>query len=217
MTTNIKNKLDGIIKKYFYDTAKNIPNPCSDNKCIFFAIILITLSFIFALIEIELEGKFGWAEQTPTPNLGAAKNSLTLYHLYMALFMFLAFATIFFVNSEINSANLIYMFAIVLWFFTLEDLFWFVLNPNYKLPGLKNAWWHNKIDNRFPIIYIIFPILSTFLAFYVGYGYTYVNTLLVILIGIAIVIMISPIYHVIYNKTHKNIYKNKNLKNEKKH
>ena len=86
MTTNRKNKLDGLIKKYFYDSAKNIPNPCSDNKCIFFIIILITLSFIFALIEIELEGKFGWAEQTPTPNLGAAKNSLTLSHNSLLFF-----------------------------------------------------------------------------------------------------------------------------------
>ena len=217
MTSNLKNNINNIINKYFYNTAKNVPNPCSDNKCIFFIILLITLSFLFALIEIELEGKFGWAEQTPTPNLGNSKSSLTLYHLYMAMFMFLAFATIFFVNSEINGANLTYMFAIVLWFFTLEDLFWFVLNPNYKLPGLKNAWWHNKINNRFPIIYILFPVISTFLAFYVGYGYTYVNSLLVILIGVAIVIMFSPIYHVIYEKTHDNIYKYKNLKDDKKH
>tara|TARA_Y100001972_G_scaffold116043_1_gene153435 strand:- start:1262 stop:1915 length:654 start_codon:yes stop_codon:yes gene_type:complete len=216
MKTNIQNKFNDIIKTYFYDTSRNKPNPCSDNKCIFFAIILVILSFLFALIEIELEGKFGWSEQTPTPNIGSTKNSLTLYHLYMALFMFLAFATIFFVNSDITINNLIYMFAIVLWFFTLEDLFWFVLNPNYKLPGLKDAWWHNKIDNRLPVIYILFPILSTFLAFYVGYGYSYINTLLVILIGVAIVIMISPIYHIIYEKTHKNIYEYKNLKEDKK-
>ena len=216
MITNIQNKFNHIIQKYFYDTRGNVPIPCINNKCILFSILLVFLSLIFALIEIELEGKYGWSEQTPTPNLGSTKNSLTLYHLYMALFIFLTFSTIFFVNSEITIYNTIYMFAMVLWFFTLEDLFWFVLNPNYKLTGLKDAWWHNKIENIFPIIYIVFPILSTVLSFYIGYGYVYVNTLLVILIGIAIVIMISPLYHIIYEKTHKNIYKNKELNNTKK-
>ena len=217
MKTNIQNKINDIIQKFYYNTKDNIPIPCMNNKCILFSVMLVLLSLIFALIEIELEGKYGWGEQTPTPNLGSTKNSLTMYHLYMALFIFLVFATIFFVNSEVTPFNLIYMFAMVLWFFTLEDFFWFTLNPNYKLPGLRDAWWHNKISNIFPIIYIVFPIISTILSFYVGYGYVYVNNLLVILIGVAIIVMISPLYHIIYERTHKNIYENKELRDDEKH
>jgi len=195
----------------------NLPNPCIKDKCTFFAIILLIMSLLFALVEIELEGKFGWSEQTPTPNIGSSKSSLTLYHLYMAMFMFTAFVAIFFVNGDVTTSNVLYMFAMALWFFTLEDIFWFILNPNYKLPGLKHAWWHNKISNTVPVIYILFPIISTLIANFAGYSDAYTKTIMIILIGVASIIILSPIYHSIYEKTHNEIYKSKNLKEESKH
>ena len=45
------------------------PPICINQECVLFSSLVVILAFIFALIEIEMEGKHGWGEKLPTPNL----------------------------------------------------------------------------------------------------------------------------------------------------
>ena len=88
--------------------------------------------------------------------------------------MFLVFSSVFFMNPrKFNIANLAYIFAYTLIFFTLEDFYWFVLNPYYTLDGTnlktgKKAWWHYKIGSV-PVLYIALPLIALSLCMYAGY------------------------------------------------
>ena len=82
----------------------------------------------------------------------------------------------------------------ILIFFTLEDFFWFILNPHYKITGINKGWWHHKIG-YIPILYIAFPIISLLLTYSVNYHHTFLKSMVTILIGMITVIVISPLYH----------------------
>ena len=82
----------------------NFPSICMNNRCILFSVLVVILAVIFALIEIEIEGKKGWGTDLPTPYLGKDKKSIKLYHLYIFLFIFFTFNMIFFINS--NTLNI---------------------------------------------------------------------------------------------------------------
>ena len=49
---------------------------------------ILFISLIYALIEIEIEGKNGWMKNLPTPYVVRfGDKNMTLYHIYMLLFM----------------------------------------------------------------------------------------------------------------------------------
>ena len=63
------------------------------------SLLVFIISLIYALIEIEIEGKHGWCKYLPTTKkfLG----HLTLYHTYMLLFIFFTFCLIFYPRYEL--------------------------------------------------------------------------------------------------------------------
>ena len=61
----------------------NFPSICMNNSCVLFSVLVVILAVIFALIEIEIEGKKGWGEELPTPYLWSDKKSIKLYHFYV--------------------------------------------------------------------------------------------------------------------------------------
>lgn len=109
-------------------------------------------AIILALLEIEIEGKYGWAENLPTwyrvttrPakiwSLFFLHKPLTGYHLFLIMFMLWVFHIQYFSGTHWTFwSEFITLSRLFLWFM-LEDYVWFVLNPHYK--GLDGKiWWH---------------------------------------------------------------------------
>lgn len=117
---------------------------------------LVLAAACFALIEIQVEGSSGWAANLPTWKLKSAwwhrlfpGRPLTGYHLYVVLFSIImahlpfAFGLPWTRTGEMRSV------AFVLFFWVLEDFFWFVFNPHFgvrrfrsrHIPWHAPAWW----------------------------------------------------------------------------
>ena len=123
---------------------------------------VFVLALVYAAIEIEIEGPDGWAKNLPTPQnfLG----HLSLYHVYM---IFLAVCILsgfyYFRNTAIKTESshvvepkkrpnlalrILTVIGQILWmlifFFLIQDLLWFVLNPSYTINGYcaSKIPWH---------------------------------------------------------------------------
>ncbi len=176
--------------------------PEGGGGCFLFSILIILLAVFLALIEIEIEGDCGWAECLPTPNLTRSKGSLTLYHVFMAIFLVLVLNSLFFIKPEkFTWKNFLYSISMLLLLFTLEDLFWFILNPHFQIQGINNAWWHFRIGSV-PGIYVILPLLAAFLAGISGYIKVFWKNLVVMLVGLGVIVLLAPLYHRFYSYMH---------------
>src|SRR5436190_23540277 len=103
-----------------------------------FFITLAIVSWLFALLEIQIEGSNGWAAGLPTwrvenrwTRLLYSSKTLTGYHLYIQLFtlaiVHLPFGlslTQFTWHAEAR------VLSFFIFFWILEDFLWFVLNPH---------------------------------------------------------------------------------------
>lgn len=107
---------------------------------------------VFALLEVQIEGKAGWASGLPTwrvenrwTRLLLGRRAVTGYHLYSHLFVLLLlhlpYALYLVVPGWRYEARII-AFGLFLWI--AEDFCWFVLNPAYGLRAFRpeHAWWH---------------------------------------------------------------------------
>jgi hypothetical protein len=117
-----------------------------------FVTALVTTAWLFALLEIQIEGAAGWASRLPTWRfenrwtrriLGG--RAITGYHLYFQLFLatmaHLPFA-LGLTAPSLQAEWRILSFLILFW--VLEDFLWFVLNPAYGVRrfNAEHAWWH---------------------------------------------------------------------------
>ena len=192
-------------KNFF--TKDELPSVCSNEWCVMFTILTVILALIFACIEIEIEGPCGWADKLPTPATGSNRKSLTIYHYLIFCLMFFVFCSIFFINPrKFNIANLAFIFAYVLLFFTLEDFYWFSLNPYYEMDGTniktgKKAWWHYKIGSC-PALYIAGPLMACGLCMLAGYTKTFIKSSVILIISTILVILVSPVYQKFYKHHH---------------
>jgi len=130
---------------------------------------------IIACVEIEAEGKHGWAEKMPTwyrttgfwavlyGRLMGGK-PLTGYHTFMFFFPALLFHAHFFMGVPWSGAQELKAWAMYFAWCPLWDYFWFVLNPHYTGKFRKDfVWWHAKspwIFGLFPADYAIALVLS---------------------------------------------------------
>lgn len=119
---------------------------------IVFALFVIMVATLFALIEIQIEGADGWAEKLPTWRV---KNKLTQFFLGGRP---LTGYHLFFFSFILSVAHLPYglgflaptwaaelrIAAFIIFFFIVEDFLWFVLNPAFGLSKFKASqiWWH---------------------------------------------------------------------------
>ena len=140
------------------------------------ALYWFVFAAVVACIEIEAEGKFGWAEKMPTwyrtTGFAAALycrlmggKPLTGYHLFMFFFPVMLFHAPFFmgvawsVSAELMAWSMYFAWC-VLW-----DFLWFVLNPHYGIKNFKREkiWWHAKsiwVFGLFPMDYLVGVVLS---------------------------------------------------------
>jgi len=179
------------------------------------ALFLFFLSLLFAFVEIEIEGKNGWGEKIPTwyrkrKGIRNLSRPLTGYHLTMHLFVLLFFHIGFFIGLAFNWVNEIYVLALYLMFFVIEDFLWFVFNPYYGLRKFKKdkIWWHSKtpwVFGIFPIDYVYGVVIGSILmgisAYHVkdvGMFYDWVKTLGIILVLVFLSFLFAGVYRKSY-------------------
>ena len=128
-------------------------------------------AFLWAKMEIEIEGKAGWAEDLPTwkvekhllLDIFFGGRALTGYHLWAFSFVLaifhLPFAWAGGTWTWRGEVRLLGFYAI---FWVLEDLLWFLLNPHYGWRGLSpgRAWWHKRWFLGLPVDYWVFTAMG---------------------------------------------------------
>lgn len=126
-------------------------------------IFILILSVLFALLEIQIEGKDGWADKLPTWKV---KNPLkkitglphfTGYHIYFWAFIFTLLHFPYFLELSFNFLNeskIIETFILIL---LSEDFLWFLLNPNWGIKKFlkEEIPWHNSKLFYLPKMYWI--------------------------------------------------------------
>lgn len=146
----------------------------------FQATFWFALAFLFAAVEIEIEGKYGWAERTPTwyrttgiaariYGLVMGGKPLTGYHLWMFLLSVMIFHIPFASGVEWSWQAEFTALSIYFAWAPLWDFLWFVLNPHWGLKNFKRdrVWWHAKswwVLGFFPLDYLVGWFISIVFA-----------------------------------------------------
>lgn len=165
---------------------------------------IILISLIYAFIEIEIEGKNGWMKNLPTPNIVKfGDKNMTLYHLYMLLFVIIII--IYQNQTELTINSLLYSASNVLLFLFLEDTLWFIYNPYFTIKkyNKKDIWWHSKQPWILGLPMHNYTI--SIICILISYVTNNINVIYSLLLSYAFTgfsILIAPYYHTIYNKLH---------------
>ena len=137
-------------------------------------LFLCAYAFLFAAVEIEIEGPHGWAERLPTwfrVTTPSARfyavfmrgKPLTGYHAVMFVLPLWSFHLGFVGGVPWTwAAEATTLAAYLAWAVTW-DLMWFILNPRYGWAGFRKGavWWHDRSWlGRFPIDYYGALVLS---------------------------------------------------------
>ena len=119
---------------------------------VIFFINLALVAWLFALVEIQIEGAHGWAINLPTwriqnrwTKIFLGAKPLTGYHLYVLLFVLFAAHFPFTFGLAAFSWHLeARVVSFLIFFWVVEDFLWFVLNPAYGLRRFQaqHIWWH---------------------------------------------------------------------------
>src|SRR5438132_1156416 len=114
-------------------------------------------AFAVAKLEIQIEGRFGWAERLPTNRinnrlvqliLAAGQRPFTYYHLWLFLTILTFIHLPFFVFPNFWSvSNELFLLGNYMLAIGLEDFFWFIANPNFGIKKLTKQYapWHRWI------------------------------------------------------------------------
>lgn len=181
-----------------------------------FTLYILVFGILLALLEIEIEGKHGWAKNLPTWRKDSSSSlvflrSITGYHsilflmiLFLNHIVYIGFFGWSWIIDELMILSF-HFFLVIYW-----DFLWFVLNPHYTYKKFKKehiAWYTDSSWIAwFPIDYwyaIAFSGGLVGLRFVMDGAHTIIDEyLLTCIIGIIIwvgLIFISPLYHKFYN------------------
>jgi hypothetical protein len=139
--------------------------------------LLCVLALVMALVEIEIEGPYGWAEKLPTPyrvsgpgarlfGLVLGGKPLTGYNLLMFAATLVAFHLPYAFGAPWTAARELALLAAWVAWSALWDFLWFQLNPAYgwRLFRPGNVWWHSRWLWILPLDYSIAGVASLALA-----------------------------------------------------
>jgi hypothetical protein len=139
--------------------------------------LLCVLALVMALVEIEIEGPYGWAENLPTPyrvsgpiarlfGLVLGGKPLTGYNLLMFAATLVAFHLPFAFGAPWTAARELALLAAWIAWSALWDFLWFLLNPAYGWRRFRpgNVWWHSRWLWRLPLDYSVAVAASLVLA-----------------------------------------------------
>jgi phosphatidylserine synthase len=136
------------------------------------SIYLFCLSLVLAYLEVQIEGRDGWAAKLPTWRVTkgwivrwTGGRPLTGYHVALTAFLLLFFHypalwTEWTWSKELAVLSS-YLLLVPVW-----DFLWFVLNPAYGLEryNTKHVWWFRRWFLGFPVDYYVALVLSLVMA-----------------------------------------------------
>jgi len=148
-------------------------------------IYLFILAGVLAILEIQIEGKHGWAENLPTwrpKNKNwfikfytklMSDREPTGYHMTMFSFVLLILHLPYVFGLPFNLFDWSMTVSFFFIFVILWDYLWFVLNPHHPLKKFKqeHIWWHKKWFWLAPSDYYISIILSLLVLLPAVYHY----------------------------------------------
>jgi hypothetical protein len=137
---------------------------------------VLAAAYLFARVEVEIEGEGGWAanlptwriEQHPLLDIFWGGRALTGYHLWMFSFIGLIFHfPLFFIGRWSLQLEATVMASIML-FWIVEDYLWFVVNPAFGWRRFKREYvpWHKRWAFGAPVDYWLFGVISMLLFWY---------------------------------------------------
>jgi len=135
---------------------------------------LFILAFLFAFIEVQIEGKDGWGRHLPTwrarPGSFAARwyahfmqgKELTGYHAGMFSLVFLVLLLPFVFGVPVTAAAIFQTFSLYFLLVVFWDFLWFVVNPYFGLSKFRREHipWHKRWFWRLPADYYVGFFLS---------------------------------------------------------
>ena len=116
-------------------------------------IVVLLAAFMWAKMEVEIEGKDGWAKNLPTWKLDNRilnwfmnGRPLTGYHFWAFSFVFFIFHLPLLWTGTWKWQMECRIMGCVTLFWVVEDFIWFVVNPYYGLKRHKEGeiWWHKS-------------------------------------------------------------------------
>jgi hypothetical protein len=143
---------------------------------IYYFSLALCISVVFALFEIQIEGKNGWAEKLPTWKfyktwfrfIPGGNKPITGYHFYLWLLIFLL-SHVVYVNSDFTIKTELLILSFLVFVLRVEDFLWFVFNPNFGIRKFnkRSIPWHTQWLGPAPIQYwisVVFWILLFYFA-----------------------------------------------------
>ncbi len=163
-------------------------------------------------MEVEAEGKYGWAEKMPTwyringwvPRfyilLMGGGRPLTGYHFFLIPLQLMIFHIGFITGAPWSISAECHVLSLLFAFIIMWDYIWFVLNPFYGARNFRKnkVWWFSKsywVNDRIPLEYIGAIILSLVFAALSGSLFTHFIKCILWIVFIGVTVMIAPYYH----------------------
>lgn len=144
-----------------------------------YAVYLSVIAITLAILEVQIEGEYGWAEKLPcwrpNPSSFIAKSyakvmgdkELTGYHIAMFISVLIILHFPFFVGVSWNLTRELEVFSSYFLLAVCWDFLWFVWNPAYGLKKFKPEFikWHKHwIKKKVPADYPIGLAVSLSIA-----------------------------------------------------
>lgn len=137
---------------------------------------VLVAAYLFARVEVEIEGEAGWAANLPTwriedhPLLDIfwGGRALTGYHLWMFSFIGVLFHFPLCFMGQWSLPLEARVMASIMVFWIVEDYLWFVINPAFGWRRFckEHVAWHKRWAFGAPIDYWIFGLVSVLLFWY---------------------------------------------------
>ncbi len=130
-----------------------------------FILFILLVSFALAKLEIEIEGKDGWAAKLPTWRLRNkftkiiyGKAPLTGYHFWLITTILWFLHGVFVLTLSWDLTLELHILSAFCFIWLVEDFLWFVLNPHYGLKKFtqKDITWHHEWFGSIPLSYLKF-------------------------------------------------------------
>lgn len=137
-------------------------------------IYTIIVSVVFAFLEIQIEGKNGWAAKLPcwriktgflTKIIGDRPLTGYFVGIIMSVLILLHFPFLFTFWSLQKELVILAVFLILT---VLEDFFWFVFNPYYGIKKFKEGkiWWHKNWIGPVPSYYVSNLVIAAIFLYF---------------------------------------------------
>jgi len=133
-----------------------------------YLVATLIAAFLWAKLEIEIEGKHGWAANLPTwkvenhpfLRLFYGGRPLTGYHVWAFTSVGFFFHLPFIVGLHWSWIAELRALGACCLFWVVEDFLWFVLNPHYGWRKFRRdeIWWHKRWLLSLPVDYWVLGV-----------------------------------------------------------